>query len=169
MIFPFWYFLYIWSVSTKQTILKKRRFKATCQRWKSTTCLNGWFASKLLFCCHLCSVLQICSTLKGLAKRKYLPCALKHTIRWLSPVREDLRLSTWCSLVLIEQKSALTSLHSCVQSWAATANHKIKCLNTFREQGARPEGFAWVCIYTFKQADTSDFQSSPIKKATLTP
>lgn len=63
---------------------------------------------------------------------------------------------------------------SCAQSWAATANHKIKCLSTFKNKefgtaaGAQPEGFARVCIYTSKQADTSDFQSSPIKRATLT-
>lgn len=72
---------------SKTKYIKKRRF----HRWKSTTFLNRCFASKPLFCCHLCSVLQICSTLKGLAKRKYLPCAacfLKHIMSKMAISRQ---------------------------------------------------------------------------------
>lgn len=137
MIFTFWYFLRCFS---KTNYIKKRRFKATSQRWKSTTCLNGWFASKPLFCCHLCSVLQICSTLKGLARIKHLPCAtcfLKHIISKMAissqggfvPLNKTLtgaRRAEVCSDFTV---------CSCVQRWVTNATHKIKCHNIFREQG----------------------------------
>lgn len=134
--FHFLFFVIHLKCVSKAKYTKKRGFKTTTQRWKSTTCLNRCFAFKPLFCCHLCSVLQICSTLKRLAKRKYLPCAtcfLKHIISKMAissqggfvPLNKMLPYA--CRVVCSDFTAC-----SCVRSWAA--NHKIKCHNTFRKQ-----------------------------------
>lgn len=120
-----------------QNTSKTRKIQSYYSEMEKYTYISWCFALKPLFCCHLCSVLQICSSLKGLAKRKYLPCApcfLKHII-------SKTAISSQGGFVPLNKTLTYTrravcsdfTAHSCVWSWAA--NHKIKCHNTFSKQG----------------------------------